>query len=212
MSPKTANCPNCGAPIRFRWSSAVQTTCEFCHSILVRRDVDLEKVGVVADLPPDSSPIQLGAEGVWRNRPFTVIGRIIYEYEQGGWNEWHIMFSNGVSGWLSDAQDNYAVSFLTPPPSPLPRAGEIRLGQTFNWDKARFEVTAITEAHYKGVEGELPFEYWDHSDVRFVDLRTPTARFATIDYSETPPLLFLGESAEFEDLKLKGLREFEGWS
>lgn len=212
MSPKAANCPNCGAPIRFRWSSAVQTTCEFCHSILVRRDVDLEKVGVVADLPPDSSPIQLGAEGVWRNRPFTVVGRILYEYEQGGWNEWHIVFSNGVSGWLSDAQNNYAVSFLSPPPLPLPAAGEIRLGQAFSWDRARFEVTAITVARYKGVEGDLPFEYWDREDVAFVDLRTPGARFATIDYSETPPLLFLGESAEFDDLRLKGLREFEGWS
>ena len=53
MSERVANCPNCGAPIKFLWSSAVQTTCEFCHSILVRRDVDLEKVGVVADLPPE---------------------------------------------------------------------------------------------------------------------------------------------------------------
>ena len=36
MSERVANCPNCGAPIKFLWSSAVQTTCEFCHSILVR--------------------------------------------------------------------------------------------------------------------------------------------------------------------------------
>ena len=63
MSP-TANCPNCGAPIRFRWSSAVQTVCEFCHSILVRRDVNLELVGKVADLPPDSSPIQIATEAL----------------------------------------------------------------------------------------------------------------------------------------------------
>ena len=63
MSSPVANCPNCGAPVVFRWSSAVQTTCEFCHSILVRTDVDLQKVGEVGDLPPDASPIQIGSEG-----------------------------------------------------------------------------------------------------------------------------------------------------
>lgn len=212
MSQRTANCPNCGAPIQFRWSSAVQTTCPFCRSILVRRDVNLEKVGEVADLPPDSSPIQIGTEGMHRKKPFTAVGRILYEYEQGGWNEWHIIFNDGVSGWLSDAQDDYAVSFLTAAPQPLPPPEAIRLGQKFRWSGAEFQVTVITLAHYKGVEGELPFEYWDHHDVKFADLRTSDARFATIDYSETPPLLFVGEAVEFDDLHLRNLREFEGWS
>src|SRR3989454_7242098 len=94
MSERVANCPNCGAPIKFLWSSAVQTTCEFCHSILVRRDVDLQRVGEVADLPPDSSPIQIASEGVYAGKPFVVVGRILYEYEQGGWNEWNIIFND----------------------------------------------------------------------------------------------------------------------
>ena len=53
MSQQAANCPNCGALVHFRWSGAVQTTCEYCRSILVRRDVNLEKVGEVAELPHD---------------------------------------------------------------------------------------------------------------------------------------------------------------
>ena len=101
MSQPTATCPNCGAPIVFRWSSAVQTTCEYCKSILVRHDLNLDKVGVVADLPPDISPIQIGVEGVYRNTAFQVVGRIIYSYELGSWNEWHIVFANGSSGWLT---------------------------------------------------------------------------------------------------------------
>jgi hypothetical protein len=211
MSQRTAYCPNCGAPIQFRWSSAVQTTCTFCRSILVRRDVILEKVGQVADLPPDPSPIQLGTEGVYRGKNFSAIGRIIYEYDQGGWNEWHILFDDGSSGWLSDAQDEFAVSFLAKAPEPLPAAGDIHLGRKFRWNDAIFEVTVITLAHYKGTEGELPFEYWDRRDVKFADLRTADARFATIDYSENPPLLFVGESVTFDDLRMKNLRQFEGW-
>ncbi|MBI3667077.1 MAG: DUF4178 domain-containing protein [Acidobacteria bacterium] len=212
MSARTANCPNCGAPIQFRWSSAVQTTCEFCHSILVRHDVDLTKVGEVADLPADSSPIQIATEGIYRNKAFQVVGRILYEYEQGGWNEWHIVFSDGASGWLSDAQDEYAVSFQATPPEPLPPADQVERGQKALWNGVRYEVTCLTRARYRGVEGELPFEYWDKADRLFVDLRAADGRFATIDYSHTEPLLFLGEAVEFDDLHLKNARQFEGWS
>src|SRR5258705_304229 len=171
MSERVANCPNCGAPIKFLWSSAVQTTREFCHSILVRRDVDLERVGEIADLPPDSSPLQISSEGVYSGKSFVVVGRILYEYEQGGWNEWHIIFNDGKSGWLSDAQLEYDVSFQTPA-GPLPAGESIVCGNSFKWSGADYVATSITRAHYKGVQGELPFEYWDKSRVLFVDLRT----------------------------------------
>jgi len=211
MSRRSGSCPQCGATIQFKFSSAVQTVCEFCRSILVRHDVDLEKVGVVADLPPDVSPIQLGTEGRFGDKAFWVAGRIIYQHEQGGWNEWHIVFNDGTSGWLSDAQADYAVSFPFTPPAPLPPPAELKPGRPFQFDNARFEVTVLTRAYYSGVEGELPFEYWDKEEVTFADLRSPSARFATIDYSEEPPLLFLGHAVEFDDLRLKNLREFEGW-
>lgn len=211
MSQPVANCPNCGALIRFRWSSAVQTTCEYCRSILVRRDVDLERVGVVADLPPEASPIQLGSEGVYRNKGFVVIGRILYEYEQGVWNEWHLMCHDGTSGWLSDAQAEYAVSFQRPV-SGLPPAEQLRPGLKVVLEGVPFEVTTLTRARYRGVEGELPFEYWDKSEALFADLRTADARFATIDLSEDPALVFVGEAVSFDELRLKNLRQFEGWS
>ena len=210
MSGPTANCPSCGAPLKFLWSSAVQTTCEFCHSILVRTDVDLKKVGEVADLPADASPIQIGTEGVYQNKSFVVVGRIFYEYEQGGWNEWHIVFNDGSSGWLSDAQLEYDLSWLSKPAQPLPP--NTHKGQVFDWQGKNYQVTSVTKAHYKGVQGELPFEYWDKSDLVFADLRTTTGDFGTIDYSENPPLLFLGRELNFNELNLKNLRDFEGWT
>jgi hypothetical protein len=211
MSHKTANCSNCGAPIEFLWSAAVQTVCPFCRSILVRHDVNLDKVGEVADLPQDSSPIQIATEGVYQNKPFVVVGRILYEYERGGWNEWHLIFNDGSSGWLSDAQAEYAISFLRKPPSELPPANEIAPGTAFDWYRVRYEVTTLTLAQYRGVEGELPFEYWDKQEVPFADLRSADARFATIDYSDAEPLLFLGEAIEYPALRLKNVRQFEGW-
>ena len=93
----------------------------------IRTDVNLEKVGVVSDLPLDSSPIQLGTSGVYENRAFTVAGRILYDYDEGSWNEWHVMLNQGGSAWLSDAQSQYAVTFaVTADPLPaLPAVGEV---------------------------------------------------------------------------------------
>ncbi|HUK54389.1 MAG TPA: DUF4178 domain-containing protein [Candidatus Binatia bacterium] len=210
MTQPAANCPNCGAKIIFQWSSSVQTVCTYCKSILVRTDVDLKRVGQVADLPPDSSPIQLNTEGIYCNKAFVVIGRILYEYKQGGWNEWHAMMSDGTSAWLSDAQDEYAVSFAARQAS-LPAAEQLAVGQQYNWNHERYTVSVITPAQYRGVEGELPFQYWDKNTVTFADLRSESGKFATLDYSDAEPALYLGESVGFEDLKLKNLRRFEGW-
>ncbi|MGB9610175.1 MAG: DUF4178 domain-containing protein [Bryobacteraceae bacterium] len=208
---RAAECPSCGAPVQFAWSGAVQTACPYCDSILVRHDVNLEKVGITADLPPDASPIQLFTEGVFDNRRFTVIGRIRYEWEQGGWNEWHLLFQDQKSGWLSDAQAEYAISFLAAPPAPLPPPDQLAPGKLLQISGAPFYVTHLTRVRYVGFEGELPFTTTDRSEFLTADLRTFDARFATIDYSEQPPLLFAGRFVEFDELRLANLREFEGW-
>jgi hypothetical protein len=211
MTKPVSSCPNCGAKIIFQWSSSVQTVCEYCKSILVRTDVDLKKVGEVADLPPDNSPIQLNTEGVYKNKGFVVTGRILYEYDQGGWNEWHVALNDGTSAWLSDAQEEYAVS-LPVSGQKLPAESELQVGKQFTWNGGQYALSAITKAHYRGVQGELPFEYWDKTDVLFADFRSATKKFATLDYSDEEPALYLGEFVDFEDLKLKNLRQFEGWS
>jgi uncharacterized protein DUF4178 len=210
MTSRSAKCPNCGGPIVFKWSSSVQTVCEHCRSVLVRTDVDLKKVGQVADLPADASPIQLMTEGRYNDKGFVVAGRIIYQYEQGTWNEWHIVLDGGADGWLSDAQNQYAVSFAVKAPN-LPEVDQAALGQVFIWNGVRFTVTTRTMAHYAGVEGELPFEYWDKTDVTFVDLRSKRQDFATLDYSDETPALYIGKTVDFDTLRLRNLRRFEGW-
>ena len=203
MTERKANCPNCGAEISFRWSGAVQTTCPACRSILVRHDLNLEKVGEASDVPEAMSGIQLGTEGRFKGKAFTVIGRIVYKYDLGHWSEWHIRFADDTSGWLSDAQAEYAVTRQL---AQTPKQG-ISLNDDVVIEGKNFKATALTQAHYAGVEGELPFEYWDKEEVQFIDLRGPGDSFATIDYTETPPLLFVGEYEDFTELRFRNLRE-----
>jgi hypothetical protein len=213
MTAKSAACPNCGATITFRWSGAVQTVCPYCKAVLVQRSLDLEKVGVVSDLPPTTSPIQLGTEGKWGRDAFVVVGRIIYAYERGGWNEWHLRTTSGTSAWLSDAQGDLAISTPAERQTDLPAADQLRVGQSYEIDGAPFRVASLTRARYAGIEGELPFESWDRSEAVFADLdadgREP--RFATIDYSDDAPVAYVGTYVELEQLAARNLRQFEGW-
>ena len=188
----------------------MQTVCEHCRSVVVRTDVDLKKVGVVADLPLEGSPIQLLTEGHYGDKNFIVAGRILYQYEQGTWNEWHIVLDGGIDGWLSDAQNEFAISFPVAKPK-LPSEKQAALGKSFAWNETQFTVVSRTLAHYAGVEGELPFEYWDKEDVTFIDLRSTRRDFATLDYSDDTPALYIGKAVEFEELRLRNLRSFEGW-
>ena len=202
-----ATCSNCGGGVEFRFDQSVQTTCGYCRSIIVRTDVDTRIVGKVGELPPSMSPVQIGSEGKYKGQAFSVAGRIIYDWEQGSWNEWHIVFQDGRSGWLSDAQAEYAVTRSAPFPSAGVTIDQFFPGRKVTIAARDFTVSVITRARYRGVEGELPFEYWDKSEIQLVDLRSQGTEFATIDFSESPPLLFFGETVEFAGLAMTNLKQ-----
>jgi hypothetical protein len=79
------------------------------------------------------------------------------------------------------------------------------------WQGRTLRITTLTRAKYKGVEGELPFEYWGREEVLFADLLGHAGEFATIDYSEDPPLFFAGRTLGFDELALRNVRQFDGW-
>jgi hypothetical protein len=43
---------------------------------------------------------------------FALIGRIQIKYSQGIWNEWHLLFDDMRTGWLSEAGGEYVLTFM----------------------------------------------------------------------------------------------------
>src|SRR6187401_3465574 len=113
----SAACPSCGATVEFQSVVSILSVCSYCQSTLIRHDLDLENIGKMARLKLDGSPLQLGVTGTFAGKRFRAIGRIQLQYERGVWNEWHLHFEDGRSGWLGEAQGLYTVTFLTPVPS-----------------------------------------------------------------------------------------------
>src|SRR5262245_47494724 len=142
-----AACPSCGAQVSFRSSVSFMAVCEYCRSTLIRHDKNIEDIGKMADLLPDQSILQLGTEGVYEGVHFAVIGRIQLRYEAGVWSEWHVLFDNMKTGWLSEAG---GISWMTFPrrlekPFPASRADSLSAGQRIELDRQLYTVTNIEQ-------------------------------------------------------------------
>jgi hypothetical protein len=159
----------------------------------------------------DGSPLQLGAEGVWRHVRFAVVGRVQVRWADGGWNEWYCVFDDGPAGWLGDAAGEHTLSFPATVAEPLPDWKDLAVGARVTLGGVAYEVTDLRRATVVGGEGELPFRVDAGWPTATADLRTSSARFATLDYAADATRLYLGDVVELASLGMRGLREFDGW-
>lgn len=203
---RTAACPSCGGPLRFRGATSIVAVCAYCRATLVREGTRLEDVGKQADLLPDASLLQLGTTGRHKGEPFTLVGRIQYRYGAGVWNEWHALFDRGKSAWLSDANGEHTIAYLAPP-AEVPAFADLRPGASVPLVGDRYTVTNLEKAQVVAGEGELPFRFTAGWEAPVADLRGPGTRFATIDYSEDVPHIYVGERLPFDTFGFAGLRD-----
>ena len=211
MPVRDVACPSCGAPVTFASSVSAIAVCAHCRATLLRTDLDVEQIGTMSALLEDPTPLQLGAEGRYRGSHFAVVGRIQVRWEHGRWNEWYIVLDDQRTGWLGEAGGEYSVSFETSVAEPPPPWTALRPGVAVTLAGVQYEVVDRREAEVVGGEGELPFRVESGWATATADLKTSTARFATLDYSDDAPRVYLGEAVELDALDLRGLRELEGW-
>ncbi len=206
---KHANCPQCGADVKFHAAASVLAVCEYCTSTLMRHGEALEHIGKMAELQDDPTLIQIGTEGVYKGVHFGVIGRIQLKYAAGLWNEWHIMFDDMRTGWLGEATGEFYVTFekqfaLAPPPfNAIKIEDKIDLGGRY------YTVTNLESSTCIAGQGELPFSVGPGYAAPVVDLELD-GEFATIDYSDTTDgitRVYVGERVAARDLKLAHLRD-----
>lgn len=202
-------CPSCGAMVPFRTSISLYAVCPFCRSLALRKDLDLEKLGVSAQLQPDGTPLQLGTRGFYREAPFEAVGRMQLQTPHGFWNEWFLMFEDGRQGWLGEAQGAYAVSFATE--YNVPSFQSLKTLAKVEIKGSKYQVLELIEAKYLAAEGELPFKPPLGESVKTADLIGENGAFGTIDYSEEPPAVFTGEYQDFDALSFTNLKTIEGW-
>ncbi len=200
-----ASCPSCGAALSFRPGTMV-AVCPYCKALAARRDRDPELIGKVADLVDTGSPLGLGASGTYAGRAFTLAGRVQLKHPLGGvWDEWYLALDDGRWGWLAEAQGRFYLTFTQAPHGTLPSADSLQAGGLADLGAdGMWTVGELSHATFHSAEGEIPWAVEPGATYRFADLSGKNGAFATLDYSETPPLFFLGREIPLNDLHIQG--------
>jgi len=235
---KKYSCPSCGAEVVFKSNLSVYAVCPYCSTTVVRHDVDLEKIGTMAALSDDMSPLQVGTEAYYRGTHFTLIGRMKVGWKEGAWNEWFMITDDGHKGWLAEAQGFYAVCFEVEnalEPEMAERVAERvaeflkttdkrvsrqvsgkelthqKLGSYLTLNKQKLRVVDIKNAMCIGSEGEMPFAApWGRKTVS-IDLLGSDGEFGCVEIFGQEMRVFAGHYVDWADLRCKRLRELEDW-
>ncbi len=211
MSALVANCPACGGPVQFKSGQSIVVICEYCHSAVARTDRDLKDLGKVAELAETGSPLDVGLRGKWKDIPFELTGRAQLGHEMGGqWDEWYATFSNGWLGWLAEAQGRFYLTFQYPIPDgvQVPQFDQLQLGQTVSglpWPTPLI-VAETGRATARSAKGEIPYLLTPGETYYYADLSGTNGAFGTLDYNESPPLVFLGQQVTLPELGITTTR------
>lgn len=205
MAMLQGNCPACGAPVSFKSGASIVVVCDYCRSVVARTDRALEDLGKVAELMETNSPLEVGLRGTYRGVPFELTGRAQLGHEAGGvWDEWYATFQNGWMGWLAEAQGRFYMTFRQPLPDPqaVPPFSHIHLGQPVPGLPSQVPLIAAEtgRARALGAKGEIPYKLMPGETNFYADLSGAGAAFGTLDYSEFPPLFFLGQEVTLAEL------------
>jgi uncharacterized Zn finger protein (UPF0148 family) len=214
LSILKANCPACGGPVEFKSGQSIVVICGYCRSAIARTDRDLKDLGKVAELVETGSQLTLGLRGAWNGVPFELTGRAQLGHEMGGqWDEWYATFSNGWLGWLAEAQGRFYLTFQYPIPDgvQVPSFEQLQLGQVIHGlaQQAPMTVAETGQATARGAIGEIPYLLTPGETYYYADLSGPNNAFGTLDYNESPPLVFLGHQVTLAELGITSTRTAE---
>ncbi len=175
--------------------------------MVVRSGDVLARIGKMAELFDDHSPLRLMATGIWEQRGFTLLGRLQYKYAQGTWTEWQVLFANGAAGFLSEDNGAYVMCTGLPQQPDIGSPDLFRVGQTVTVSGKTYSVASRETVALLSAQGELPKLPPLGQAFVIVDLRSADGEVLSIDYGGVPPTLCSGRAVALEELKLQGLRD-----
>ena len=214
MSILQANCPSCAGPLEFKSGSTVVLVCPYCRSAVARTDRALSDLGKVAEIAESESPLKLGLRGRFKGNSFELTGRAQLKHDSGGfWDEWYATFSNGWVGWLAEAQGRFYLTFYQPLPQgvTLPPFEALQVGQAVPEIPAPSPLMVAEKGTATSVaaDGEIPYQLVPNERSGYADLAGRNNAFGTIDYSISPPWVFIGQQVSLADIGLGDARPAE---
>jgi Domain of unknown function (DUF4178) len=202
-----APCPGCGAPVEFLSAQSTHAVCGYCQSTVVRSGETLARVGKMAELFDDHSPLQLMASGKAFEQAFTLVGRLQYKSGSGTWTEWNAFLPDGTTASLSEDNGAYVFMRRQDMQREVPAPEHFRVGATTAINGKSFTVASNETAALLSAQGELPKLPPLGQPFAMVELRNEDGEVLSIDYGMQPPEVSIGRAVLLEDLQMTGLRD-----
>lgn len=167
----------------------------------------LSRIGKMAELFDDHSPLALGASGKRADMGFVLVGRLQYKSAEGVWTEWLALQDDGETAVL--AEDNGAYVYARPisDEREILDPDAFRVGASTAIKGKRYSVASNTQVALISAQGELPRLPPLGQAFNVIELRSESGEVLSIEFSAKPPLLYLGRSVLLEDLALSGLAQ-----
>ena len=202
-----AACPGCGAPVHFVSAQSTHAVCGYCQSTVVRNGEVLSRLGKMAEVFNDHSLLQLQVSGIYQNQPFTLLGRLQYQYGEGTWVEWHAVLQDGSSAFLCEDNGAYVFTKTIATQRTMPPPERLALGTPSTINGKSFTVSSNQPVQLLAAQGELPHLPELGASHSMVELRSAEGEVLSIDYGTSPPRICLGKAVSLDALSLKGLRD-----
>ena len=210
-------CPSCGAPVAVRGAALPYVVCGHCQSLIRRHGDGLDRIGEVAVLPFDVSPIQLGTHGHWDGQRFDIVGRVRWGWADGAWNEWLMLLADQGQRWLGEAMGRFMVTAERPDLLGLPdiasfaAGGDIARGTRIAIAGLEFVAADVKTARCLGCEGDLPRPTPAGASLTSIDFHSPTGALLSVQRDADGTTVWAGHGTDLAGLTPRNLRPLDGW-
>lgn len=224
-------CPQCGAALKFTNRFSVSTVCEFCNSLVIRHDMNLQLRGKEGVLQDDLNPLQVGTRGVFQKTGFSIVGGVRLNHHEGFWQEWFLQLDQSIQNsqyaWLAQAQGEYqfllepiALDYMSHEQVTIGQAMRIgddvkdRLAQWSSLLKGypdAYNIVDLRTADMTHFTGQLPWVPDKNRKRTIAELSSMDDIKLAVEFGENATSLYYGKVMLFEDFKFQNLKEVKGW-
>ena len=192
------HCPACGAPLRIKNRFVKAVTCEFCQNVSLYDGVRLDPTGQTASLAQLASPLYLDATGRIGQNAFRVVGRLVYEYDGGTWQEWFLDLEDDQKAWLVEDEGRFTY-LLKAPGENVPPFESVRVGDVLELANRTVTVTEVDEATIVSAEGQFGTQILPGERIGYVDGSAGDDEVG-LEYGEREVEVFVGRPIAREAL------------
>ncbi|MDJ1480121.1 DUF4178 domain-containing protein [Cytophagaceae bacterium YF14B1] len=199
MPLPSLNCPSCGAMLELKYHHSKMVVCKYCGQTSYLNVDSIFTVGSPILLADYGSVLSVGKIGKIKNKPFEVVGRLRFDYEDGFWDEWLLIMENEDEIWLQEDEGEF-VLFRKKNLSDPPQYISLVIGSITTIYTDNVFLTEKNNAVINGGEGELPFQVVAGEKADYVDgIVVGKKLIASFEYMPEGVVYNVGEPLSMKD-------------